>query len=90
MDIYPHPPSLIDSLCRPCPWEWTFFNRKCYYVSKSLRNWNDSVTACQEVEAQLVVVENDEEQVCLVGFFILGQGMIIECEGNGWPERVSS
>lgn len=55
----------VDSLCRPCPWEWTFFHRKCYYFSKSTRNWNDSVTACQEVGAQLVVVENDEEKTFL-------------------------
>lgn len=75
--IYPDPPPPIDSLCRPCPWEWTFFHRKCYYFSKSQRNWNDSVTACQEVEAQLVIVESDEEQVCLIGFFILGQAWLL-------------
>ncbi|XP_028641351.1 CD209 antigen-like protein C [Grammomys surdaster] len=55
----------VDSLCRPCPWEWTFFHRKCYYFSKSQRNWNDSITACQEVEAHLVIVESDEEQTFL-------------------------
>ncbi|XP_038946012.2 CD209 antigen-like protein 2 [Rattus norvegicus] len=55
----------VDSLCRPCPWEWTFFHRRCYYFSKSQRNWNDSVAACQEVDAQLVTVESDEEQTFL-------------------------
>lgn len=65
--IYPDPPLPIDSLCRPCPWEWTFFHRRCYYFSKSQRNWNDSVAACQEVDAQLVTVESDEEQVFLMG-----------------------
>lgn len=55
----------VDSLCHPCPWEWTFFHRKCYYVSKSQRNWNDSVAACQEVDAQLVNVESEEEQAFL-------------------------
>eukprot|EP00073_Rattus_norvegicus_P051582 XP_017453966.1 PREDICTED: CD209 antigen-like protein E isoform X1 [Rattus norvegicus] len=63
--IYPDPPLPIDSLCRPCPWEWTFFHRRCYYFSKSQRNWNDSVAACQEVDAQLVTVESDEEQTFL-------------------------
>lgn len=55
----------VDSLCRPCPWEWTFFHRKCYYFSKCQRNWNDSVAACQEVDAQLVTVESDEEKTFL-------------------------
>lgn len=88
--ICPDPPLPIDSICRPCPWEWTFFHRKCYYFSKCQRNWNDSVAACQEVDAQLVTVESDEEKVCcLVGFFILGPDMMIECERNGWKESVS-
>ncbi|XP_026644977.1 CD209 antigen-like protein C [Microtus ochrogaster] len=52
----------VDSLCLPCPWEWESFNGKCYFFSKSQRTWNDSVTACQEVEAQLVIIDNDEEQ----------------------------
>lgn len=58
----------VDSLCRPCPWEWTFFHGRCYYFSKSQRNWNDSVAACQEVDAQLVTVESDEEQTFLDTF----------------------
>ncbi|KAM7331502.1 hypothetical protein ACRRTK_008210 [Alexandromys fortis] len=52
----------VDSLCLPCPWDWESFNGKCYFFSKSQRTWNDSVTACQEVEAQLVIIDNDEEQ----------------------------
>ncbi|XP_075812582.1 CD209 antigen-like protein E [Microtus pennsylvanicus] len=55
----------VDSLCLPCPWDWKFFNGKCYFFSKSQRTWNDSVTACQEVEAQLVIIDNDEEQTFL-------------------------
>ncbi|XP_036022760.1 CD209 antigen-like protein C [Onychomys torridus] len=55
----------MESICRPCPWEWTFFRGKCYFFSKSQRNWNDSITACQEVEAQLVIIESDEEQTFL-------------------------
>uniref|UniRef100_H0UTM1 C-type lectin domain-containing protein n=1 Tax=Cavia porcellus TaxID=10141 RepID=H0UTM1_CAVPO len=52
----------FDRLCRPCPWDWTFFQGKCYFFSKSKRNWHESITACQEAGAQLVIVENDEEQ----------------------------
>ncbi|XP_040146474.2 CD209 antigen-like protein C isoform X3 [Ictidomys tridecemlineatus] len=52
----------VDRLCRPCPWDWTFFQGHCYFFSKSQRNWHDSVTACQEVGAQLVVINSAEEQ----------------------------
>ncbi|XP_064238040.1 CD209 antigen isoform X2 [Aotus nancymaae] len=52
----------VKRLCHPCPWEWTFFQGNCYFVSNSQRNWHDSVTACQEVGAQLVVIKSDEEQ----------------------------
>ncbi|XP_026270742.1 CD209 antigen-like protein C [Urocitellus parryii] len=52
----------MDCLCRPCPWDWTFFQGHCYFFSKSQRNWNDSVTACQEVGAHLVIIKSAEEQ----------------------------
>uniref|UniRef100_A0A8D2D8R7 C-type lectin domain-containing protein n=1 Tax=Sciurus vulgaris TaxID=55149 RepID=A0A8D2D8R7_SCIVU len=49
-------------LCRLCPWDWTFFQGNCYFFSKSRRNWTDSVTACQEEGAQLVIIKSAEEQ----------------------------
>ncbi|KAK7800574.1 hypothetical protein U0070_013378 [Myodes glareolus] len=49
-------------LCRPCPWDWTFLLGNCYFVSKYQLNWNSAVKACQEVEAQLVIIQSDEEQ----------------------------
>ncbi|XP_042549781.1 CD209 antigen-like protein E [Dipodomys spectabilis] len=55
----------VDHLCRPCPWDWISFQGHCYFLSNSQRNWHDSVTACQEVEAQLVSIESDEEQIFL-------------------------
>lgn len=54
--------AIMAKLCRPCPWEWTFFQRKCYFFSKSQRNWHDSVTACEEEGARLVIVESADEQ----------------------------
>jgi hypothetical protein len=35
------------------------------------KNWTDSVTACQEMEAQLVVIKSHEDQVFLVVIPIL-------------------
>nr|XP_039323049.1 CD209 antigen-like [Saimiri boliviensis boliviensis] len=52
----------VERLCHPCPREWTFFQGNCYFMSNSQRNWHDSVTACREVGAQLVVIKSDEEQ----------------------------
>ncbi|XP_008053829.1 CD209 antigen-like [Carlito syrichta] len=52
----------VNHLCRPCPWDWTFFQGNCYFISNSQRNWQDSITACQEVGAQLVVIKSHEEQ----------------------------
>uniref|UniRef100_A0A2K5XGC9 CD209 molecule n=1 Tax=Mandrillus leucophaeus TaxID=9568 RepID=A0A2K5XGC9_MANLE len=52
----------VERLCRPCPWEWTFFQGNCYFMSNSQRNWHNSITACQEVGAQLVVIKSAEEQ----------------------------
>ncbi|KAM7331506.1 hypothetical protein ACRRTK_008214 [Alexandromys fortis] len=55
--------SEVDSLCRRCPWDWTFFKGNCYFFSKSQRDWHDSITACQELGAQLVIIKSHEEQV---------------------------
>ncbi|XP_041533653.1 CD209 antigen-like protein C [Microtus oregoni] len=52
----------LDRLCRPCPWDWTFFQENCYFFSTFKQTWMESVTACQEVGAQLVVIKNDKEQ----------------------------
>ncbi|XP_004644996.2 CD209 antigen-like protein C [Octodon degus] len=52
----------IGRLCRPCSWDWTFFQSNCYFFSDSRLNWSDSVAACQEMRAQLVVIKSPEEQ----------------------------
>nr|XP_057156504.1 C-type lectin domain family 4 member M [Pan paniscus] len=52
----------FERLCRHCPKDWTFFQGNCYFMSNSQRNWHNSVTACREVRAQLVVIKSAEEQ----------------------------
>ncbi|XP_052610633.1 CD209 antigen-like protein D [Peromyscus californicus insignis] len=54
-----------DGLCQPCPRDWVLFHGNCYFFSKSQRNWHNSITACQEVGAQLVIIDTDEEQTFL-------------------------
>ncbi|XP_028713175.1 CD209 antigen-like protein C [Peromyscus leucopus] len=52
----------LDRLCRPCPWDWTLFQGNCYFFSTFQQNWKDSMFACEEVGAQLVVIKSHEEQ----------------------------
>jgi CD209 antigen len=42
-----------------------FFLENCYF-SMSKQNWSDSVTACQDVGAQLVIIESNKEKVYLL------------------------
>ncbi|XP_054439341.1 CD209 antigen isoform X2 [Pteronotus mesoamericanus] len=52
----------LTGLCRPCPWNWDFFQGNCYAFSQTQRTWKASVSACQDMSAQLVVVNSAEEQ----------------------------
>nr|XP_034344813.1 CD209 antigen-like protein E [Arvicanthis niloticus] len=52
----------LDHLCRPCPWDWTLFQGNCYFFSTFLKMLKESVTACKEEGAQLVVIKSNEEQ----------------------------
>lgn len=55
-------------LCRRCPWNWDFFQGSCYIFSKIQSTWDASVSACEDMRAQLVVINNAEEQVCQAKF----------------------
>lgn len=52
----------LDHLCRPCPWDWTFFQGNCYFFSTFQKKWKESVIACKDMGAQLVVIKSYEEQ----------------------------
>ncbi|XP_051018059.1 CD209 antigen-like protein D [Acomys russatus] len=54
-----------DGFCQPCPRDWMFFHENCYFFSKSQRNWHNSLTTCQELGAQLVIIETNGEQTFL-------------------------
>uniref|UniRef100_W5MKA9 C-type lectin domain-containing protein n=1 Tax=Lepisosteus oculatus TaxID=7918 RepID=W5MKA9_LEPOC len=41
---------------------WVFFSCKCYYFSIDEKNWKDSHTACKKQGADLVIINNREEQ----------------------------
>ncbi|XP_052024092.1 CD209 antigen-like protein C [Apodemus sylvaticus] len=52
----------LDNLCRPCPWDWMLFQGNCYFFSTYQKKWKESVTACKDMGAQLVVIKSNEEQ----------------------------
>ncbi|XP_016058935.1 PREDICTED: CD209 antigen-like protein 2 [Miniopterus natalensis] len=52
----------LAGLCRPCPWNWDFFQGSCYMFSQIQATWKASVSACEDMRAQLVVINNAEEQ----------------------------
>uniref|UniRef100_A0A3B3SCV2 C-type lectin domain-containing protein n=1 Tax=Paramormyrops kingsleyae TaxID=1676925 RepID=A0A3B3SCV2_9TELE len=51
--------------CSPCPSGWTFNNSKCYFVNleKPWKTWNDSRLECIKMGADLLTIQNKEEQV---------------------------
>ncbi|XP_076977615.1 CD209 antigen-like protein 2 isoform X2 [Tamandua tetradactyla] len=55
----------LTGLCRPCPWNWEFFQGTCYFFSQTQGIWKMSIAACKEMGAQLVIINNTEEQTFL-------------------------
>ncbi|KAJ8358030.1 hypothetical protein AAFF_G00042690 [Aldrovandia affinis] len=49
-------------VCRPCPEGWEQRNSTCYYFSTERKSWNDSRSECLKQEADLVIIESEEEQ----------------------------
>ncbi|KAF5929397.1 hypothetical protein HPG69_013693 [Diceros bicornis minor] len=52
----------LAGLCRPCPWNWEFFQGSCYFFSQTQNIWKASISACQDMRAQLVIINSAEEQ----------------------------
>uniref|UniRef100_A0A8D2DA63 C-type lectin domain-containing protein n=1 Tax=Sciurus vulgaris TaxID=55149 RepID=A0A8D2DA63_SCIVU len=49
-------------LCRPCPWSWEAFQGSCYFFSRTLGSWEDSISSCRAMGAHLVIINNAAEQ----------------------------
>ncbi|XP_029690440.1 CD209 antigen-like protein E [Takifugu rubripes] len=52
----------LDRLQKSCRIGWTLFNNFCYFFSCELTSWEASRQNCQQVGADLVVVDTSEEQ----------------------------
>ncbi|XP_074486692.1 C-type lectin domain family 10 member A-like [Sebastes fasciatus] len=48
-----------------CPASWTLINSRCYFVSTEEKTWMDSRKYCQSKDADLVVINSEEEQKSL-------------------------
>ncbi|XP_058849532.1 asialoglycoprotein receptor 1-like [Acipenser ruthenus] len=55
-----------ERVCKACPEKWVESNGKCYYFSTDTMNWNSSQASCVSVEADLVIIESEEEQKFLL------------------------
>ncbi|XP_061469372.1 C-type lectin domain family 2 member B-like [Rhineura floridana] len=48
-----------------CPGSWEKFQEKCYYYSREPERWNDARSLCQHLGADLIVIDNENEQASL-------------------------
>ncbi|XP_048880627.1 C-type lectin domain family 9 member A-like isoform X3 [Brienomyrus brachyistius] len=73
-----------ETRCSHCPSGWTFNNSKCYFVHlgqtwKTWKTWNDSRLECIKMGADLLTIQNKEEQM-----FIMNLAPIYEDKWHGY------
>ncbi|XP_048880632.1 C-type lectin domain family 12 member B-like [Brienomyrus brachyistius] len=58
----------IERRCSRCPSGWTFYNSKCYFVplDQTWKTWNDSRLECIKMGADLLTIQNKEEQMFIM------------------------
>ncbi|XP_048880635.1 C-type lectin domain family 9 member A-like isoform X2 [Brienomyrus brachyistius] len=60
-----------ETRCSHCPSGWTFNNSKCYFVPlgqtwETWKTWNDSRLECIKMGADLLTIQNKEEQMFIM------------------------
>ncbi|KAA0709973.1 Endonuclease domain-containing 1 protein [Triplophysa tibetana] len=51
--------------CEPCADGWTAYDGNCYFFSCEMQTWFDSNLTCGALDAHLVIIETEKEQVFL-------------------------
>ncbi|XP_074728112.1 C-type lectin domain family 2 member B-like isoform X1 [Strix uralensis] len=54
-----NPPKLPQ--LEPCPDDWLYYKRKCYYHSGAVADWDSSQEACSDYGASLAVINSRQE-----------------------------
>ncbi|CAL8336723.1 unnamed protein product [Gadus morhua 'NCC'] len=49
-------------VCKPCQKGWVSFGSSCYLFSNEWKSWSESRDYCRQFQAQLVVIQTQEEQ----------------------------
>uniref|UniRef100_A0A8B9NRX6 C-type lectin domain-containing protein n=1 Tax=Accipiter nisus TaxID=211598 RepID=A0A8B9NRX6_9AVES len=45
----------------PCPDDWLYYKKKCYYHSGAMADWNSSQESCSDYGASLAVIDSPQE-----------------------------
>uniref|UniRef100_A0A3Q4BNI2 C-type lectin domain-containing protein n=1 Tax=Mola mola TaxID=94237 RepID=A0A3Q4BNI2_MOLML len=53
---------IIHMWAESCPQDWLMFGSSCYYISSQRRSWDDSRKDCVQRDADLVIINNRQEQ----------------------------
>ncbi|KAL7381962.1 hypothetical protein ABVT39_014235 [Epinephelus coioides] len=59
-----------------CPDGWSRFGRSCYFQSDEKKNWQQSRADCQQRGADLVIINNKEEQKFVTELNVRGESWI--------------
>ncbi|XP_050759850.1 C-type lectin domain family 2 member L-like [Gymnogyps californianus] len=54
-----NPPKLPQ--LEPCPDDWLYYKKKCYYHSGAMADWNSSQESCSDYGASLAVIDSYQE-----------------------------
>ncbi|XP_063819849.1 asialoglycoprotein receptor 2-like isoform X2 [Pseudophryne corroboree] len=56
--------------CALCPNDWMLYGDNCYYYSDATRRtWNQSQEQCEMMRGHLLVIEDQEQQICYRGLY---------------------